>query len=158
RRGRREPFRRGSGPAMMGDPGPQPPSGSRSRPVSLACPSCGRSIAIKDVRPGRFRVPCPECGRPFGLEVVEGDPPRLTAPSLDENGPTPATDPMADAGQIARRLASTLLQRLAWAARALTSRKSTVGGALILSDLGRTSLGAIGLGRQLLIGRDVLVR
>ena len=46
--------------------------------MPLVCPSCGRTIAIKDVKPGRFRVPCPECGRPFRLEVGEGPEPTMT--------------------------------------------------------------------------------
>lgn len=134
--------------------------------MSLACPSCGRTIAIKDAKPGRFRVPCPECGRPFRLEVGEGPKPTMTARPLAPEVPAPATspmqearpDPLADARQVGARAAAAMVRRVGWAWRVLVSRRSMVGGTLILQEFGRTSLGSMARGRQVLLGRDVLVR
>jgi hypothetical protein len=127
--------------------------------VSLACPSCGRTIAIKDAKPGRFRVPCPECGRPFRLEVGDGAEPSLVARPIEEPAESRApTDPLADARQVGLRVLAAMSERAGWAWRALIHRKTTVGGALTLQELGRTSLGIVARGRQVLLGRDVLVR
>jgi hypothetical protein len=139
----------------------------RSRHVPLACPSCGRTIAIQDVKPGRFRVPCPLCGRPFLLRVGDGPDHEMTAspigPDVEdkvtqaEPAPTPS-DPWEDARAILRRIGSAFRERMGWAWRILTSRGSLVGGTLILRDLGRTSRGQVAKGRQVLLGRDVIVR
>ena len=51
-----------------------------------------------------------------------------------------------------------MAERVGWAWRASMPRRSTIGGTLILQDFGRTSLGTIARGRQVLLGRDVLVR
>jgi len=37
----------------------------------IPCPRCQEPIAIKDTRPGRFRIRCPKCGEPFVLAVAE---------------------------------------------------------------------------------------
>ncbi|HEY2157743.1 MAG TPA: hypothetical protein VGH33_19090, partial [Isosphaeraceae bacterium] len=127
--------------------------------MSLACPSCGRTIAIKDAKPGRFRVPCPECGRPFRLEVGDGPEPNLTARPIEEPADAaPPSDPLADARRIGLRVLVAMAERAGWAWRALIHRKATVGGALTLQEMGRTSLGMVARGRQVLLGRDVQVR
>ena len=38
----------------------------------ILCPSCGDLIAIKDPRPGRFRIKCPRCDAKFALRVPKG--------------------------------------------------------------------------------------
>ncbi len=127
--------------------------------MSVTCPSCGRTIAITEAKPGRFRVPCPECGRPFRLEVGDGAAPSLVARPIEEPAESvPDADPLADARRIGLRVLATMAERAGWAWRALIDRKATVGGVLILQDMGRTSLGTVGRGRQVLLGRDVLVR
>lgn len=135
--------------------------------MPVACPSCGRTIAIKDAKPGRFRVPCPECGQPFRLEVGEGPDPAMTARPIEPKAPTPepapeapaaASYPMADARRIGAQVLAAMAERAGWAWRALTHRRSNVGGALVLKELGRTSLGTVATGRRVLLGRDVLVR
>jgi MFS family permease len=134
-----------------------------SRNVSLACPSCGRSISIKDAKPGRFRIPCPECDRPFVLEVGTGSAPTLSARPVEPEGePTvelPVTPgPWIDARQLASKVSAAVAERLGWAVRAITHRRSMVGSTLILEELGRTSRGLVARGRRVLQGRDVLVR
>ncbi len=135
--------------------------------MSLACPSCGRTIAIQDAKPGRFKVPCPDCGRPFVLEVGDGpDPPMSARPfeatrgqaSGDPVEPATTPDAWAVAREVLGRIAAVVVERAGWALRAATRRGATAGGALILRELGRTSRGSVARGRQLLIGRDVLVR
>ncbi len=128
--------------------------------MSLDCPSCGRTIAIKDAKPGRFRVPCPECGRPFRLEVGPGpDPVMIVGPiEPEETEPNVATDPLADARRIGARVLAAMAERAGWAWRALIHRGATVGGALLLQEGTRTSLGTVARGRQVLLGREVLVR
>jgi hypothetical protein len=135
--------------------------------VPLACPSCGRTIAITDVKPGRFRVPCPECGRPFLLRVGEGPHHEMTASAIVPDPETPPTraessstssDIWEDARATLRRVASALRERMGWGWRVVTSRGSLIGGTLILKDLGRTSRGQVAEGRQVLLGRDVMVR
>lgn len=135
--------------------------------MSLACPSCGRTIAIKDAKPGRFRVPCPECGRPFRLEVGDGPDPALVATPIEasphppapiaEAGPA-AADSIEDARRVGARILAAMAERAGWAWRSLIHRGSNVGGALVLRELGRTSLGQLARGRQVLLGRDVLIR
>ncbi len=130
--------------------------------MPVVCPSCGRTIAIKDAKPGRFRVPCPECGRPFRLVVDDGPEPAMTVrpiePEAPTEGPEPAPDPLVDARRIGARVLAAMAERVGWAWRALIHRKAVVGGALILRELGRTSLGTVARGRQILLGRDVLIR
>jgi eukaryotic-like serine/threonine-protein kinase len=131
--------------------------------VPLSCPSCGRTIAIKDPKPGRFRIPCPECGQPFVLRVGDDARPSVTSDTIEttpESADLPSTnpDPWTDARQLASRVLATLGQRLRWAWRALIDRQARIGGTLILEELGRTSRGNVARGRQVLIGRHVLIR
>ncbi len=79
--------------------------------MSLACPSCGRTIAIKDAKPGRFRVPCPECGQPFRLEVGEGGDPMIARPMDEPADGAPLADPLADARRIGLRVLAAMAER-----------------------------------------------
>jgi hypothetical protein len=130
--------------------------------VPVACPYCARTIAIQDAKPGRFRMNCPACGRAFALKV--GDGPELLM-SVRPIEPEPAapdvpepTRPAFDVGPLLDRLRAAVGQRWRWAWRALTHRGSMVGGALILTELGRTSRGSVSVGRQVVLGRDVTIR
>jgi hypothetical protein len=71
----------------------------------IQCPRCQDPIAIKDPRPGRFRIRCPKCGEPFALTVPEdpeGRPiasiaePSTARPDRPAPVPAPAPDPAAD--------------------------------------------------------------
>jgi hypothetical protein len=131
--------------------------------VPLSCPTCGRTIAIKDPKPGRFRIPCPDCGQPFVLQVGDGADPSVSVGAIETKSESPDVppirpDPWSDARQLASRVLVTLVQRLQWAWRALIDRKSRIGRTLILKELGRTSRGTVARGREVLIGRDVLIR
>ncbi|WP_435008258.1 hypothetical protein P12x_005524 [Tundrisphaera lichenicola] len=67
-----------------------------SQPIQ--CPLCQKSIAIKDPRPGRFRISCPKCGRPFSLNVPEG-------PGDPEVAPIPEAAPEVDPDETVEQMA-----------------------------------------------------
>ena len=60
----------------------------------ILCPKCGELIAIRDPRPGRFRIRCPKCSAAFGLTVPE-DPeaaPVVDAPAERRDDPDETID------------------------------------------------------------------
>ncbi len=135
--------------------------------MSLACPFCGQEIVVHAPKPGRFRMNCPACREPFALKVGEGPEFAMSA------GPLPAAkaaEPVAvesatetvasQAGfdVLLARFRQAVAERWRWFVLALTHRKSVVGGALILTEFGRTSRGTVSRGRLLMLGRDATVR
>ena len=128
--------------------------------MPVVCPSCGRSIAIKDPKPGRFRIACPECARPFGLRVGDGPDHEMSARPIatDPKPAEPTADAQADFVASLPGVLGGVRQRIKRLLRAATHPQSRVGDALILEELGRTSSGTIARGRRLLVGRDVVVR
>jgi len=80
----------------------------------IHCPHCRHEIAIKDARPGRFRIACPGCGEPFALTVPDGPgappvvatiaaPPPAAAGAAVDPPRSPALDP-EPAFRVPRRL------------------------------------------------------
>ena len=129
--------------------------------MPVACPSCGREVAIKDPRPGRFRINCPGCARPFKIEVgpdgtARADPPPV--PVIEAVPMPEGADRPAEIGRAARRLIGSIGRGIGLAVRSVVARRSMIGGALILEELGRTTLGTLARGRRVAIGRDVLIR
>ena len=85
----------------------------------ILCPHCRNVIAIKDRKPGRFRIKCPTCGEAFALTVPrEPDAPAvastLEAPARPKPAPVPDTDETAE--EPASRLAASLREFVAAAA------------------------------------------
>ncbi len=81
--------------------------GGRFVTHSIDCPRCRGTIAVKDARPGRFRVDCPKCGSPMAITVPDDpaapplvvglEPPATTALRTDPVpvAPAPEAPPVA---------------------------------------------------------------
>ena len=65
---------------------------------AISCPECSHEIAIKDTRPGRFRVKCPACAASFTLAVPDDPalPPVASIEATPAPTVTPATPPVPD--------------------------------------------------------------
>ncbi|HEY1067834.1 MAG TPA: protein kinase [Pirellulales bacterium] len=56
--------------------------------MASKCPYCAASVALPDLKPGRYTPACPKCGRKLLLIVVEGSTPTISA--LPEPSPDAA--------------------------------------------------------------------
>lgn len=108
------------------------------RSAAVHCPSCGRPLNLKDLRPGRFTPACPGCGRPFLLIVPEDEAGPVSIAALEDGGADrppgprrspPASDPPAPSGGYRR-----------------------------VRELGRGTPGTVALARQWTVGRFVVLR
>jgi len=79
--------------------------GLSSVTTPIHCPSCGDAIAIRDTRPGRFRIECPKCGNPFEL-TIPGGPGGAMVVEARGLAAAPAFDPDATVDQESPPLAS----------------------------------------------------
>jgi len=59
----------------------------------IRCPRCRDEIAIKDARPGRFRIKCPRCGSPFALTVPDEPGAAAVVEALAAEAPAPSPTP-----------------------------------------------------------------
>ena len=98
--------------------------------TTIQCPHCSNPIAIKDRKPGRFRVDCPRCASSFALTIAE-DP--NAPPVVASLGTTPATqarsvDPDETITQeIPRQLAAMVPRRPAVADETIEEVRATPG-------------------------------